>query len=485
MSAEVRVVRTGAANLASVSAALRRLGATPVLTESADAVRTAERLVLPGVGAFGAALARLGELGLVEPLRARIAAGRPTLAVCLGLQLLAEGSAESRGVSGLSAFPGQVTRFVHDEEHGVREDGAGAASELRVPQLGWNFVAAANESAYLTPGYAYFANSYKLDAAPAGWTAAMSTYGRPFVAALERGAVLACQFHPELSGAWGLAVLRRWLEHSGAADAEAAAPPAPASPPPGHSAPVRIIPCLDTRDGRVVKGVRFQGLRDAGAPAALARAYEEQGADELVVLDVSATPDGRAHQVETIRSVRAELSIPLTAGGGVRRLADAGALLDAGADKVAVNTAAVRTPELLAALAAQFGRQCTVLALDAARAAAGGWEVVVTSGRERTGRDALAWAREAVERGAGEILLTSWDRDGTRMGYDLELLTAIARVVPVPVVASGGAAHPWHLAAALRAGASAVLAASIFHDGELTVRDVKRALAADGVEVRL
>jgi len=248
----------------------------------------------------------------------------------------------------------------------------------------------------------------------------------------------------------------------------------------------RVIPCLDVDAGRVVKGVRFQGLRDAGEPAERARAYELQGADELVLLDVSATPEGRGHACATVRQVRAVLSIPLTVGGGVKVLADARQLLEAGADKVAINTAAVLDPALLSALAASFGSQCTVLALDAARRKDGpGWEVVIRSGKERTGKDAIAWASEAVARGVGEILLTSWDRDGTRSGYDLPLLSAICSALEVPVIASGGAAHPEHLAAALGAGASAVLAASIFHDGDFTVGQVKRALAAHGYEVRL
>lgn len=245
----------------------------------------------------------------------------------------------------------------------------------------------------------------------------------------------------------------------------------------------RVIPCLDVKDGRVVKGIRFQGLRDAGDPVELAAAYAEQGADELVVLDVSATPEGRGHALEVVSAVRAVLPLPLTVGGGVRELADAEALLAAGADKVAVNTAAVARPGLLDDLARRFGRQCTILALDAARSG-DGWEVVVRSGRDRTGRDALAWAAEAVDRGAGEILLTSWDRDGTGAGYDLELLAAMRRAVPVPIIASGGASGPAHMADALAAGADAVLAATIFHDGHTTVAVLKAELAALGVEVR-
>ncbi len=245
----------------------------------------------------------------------------------------------------------------------------------------------------------------------------------------------------------------------------------------------RVIPCLDIKDGRVVKGIRFQGLRDAGDPVELAAAYAEQGADELVVLDVSATPEGRGHALDVVRAVREVLPLPLTVGGGVRTVSDAEALLEAGADKVATNTAAVTRPELLDELAGRFGCQCTILALDAA-SNGNGWEVVVRSGRDRTGRDALAWAAEAVDRGAGEILLTSWDRDGTGAGYDLELLAAMRRVVPVPIIASGGADGPRHMADALQAGADAVLAATIFHDGHTTVADLKAELAGLGVEVR-
>jgi imidazoleglycerol phosphate synthase cyclase subunit len=246
---------------------------------------------------------------------------------------------------------------------------------------------------------------------------------------------------------------------------------------------VRIIPCLDLKDGRVVKGVRFSNLRDSGDPAERAAAYQVQGADEIVVLDVSATPEGRSARLQSVAQVRAVLSVPLTVGGGVRDAEDAARLLSSGADKVAVNTAALEDPELLNRLSDRFGRQCTILSLDAARTAAG-WETVTHSGTRRTGRDAVAWAREAVERGAGEILLTSWDRDGTRAGYDLDLVQSISDAVGVPVIASGGAATAGHLAAAVDAGASAVLAASLLHDGDATVGQLKAVLRDQGVEVR-
>jgi len=249
----------------------------------------------------------------------------------------------------------------------------------------------------------------------------------------------------------------------------------------------RVIPCLDVRDGRVVKGVRFLGLRDAGDPTARAAAYEAQGADELVLLDVSATPEGRGHALDTVRAVRKVLSIPLTVGGGVSAIEHVQALLEAGADKVSVNTAAVLDPTLVERMAERFGSQCTIVAIDAAlrgERAEDGWEVVIRSGRERTGLDVIAWARDVVGRGAGELLLTSWDRDGTRSGYDLALLAAVSREVGVPVIASGGADGPEHLAEALAAGADAVLAASIFHDGDRTVADVKAHLVAQGFEIR-
>jgi len=248
---------------------------------------------------------------------------------------------------------------------------------------------------------------------------------------------------------------------------------------------VRIVPCLDFTAGRVVKGVKFQGLRDAGDPVERASAYQEQGADELVMLDVSATVDDRAHAAETIEAVREVLRIPLTVGGGVRTIDDARRLLDAGADKVSVNTAAVERPALISEMHDLFGAQCTILAIDAAgRQDAEGWEIVVRSGRDRTGSDAVAWAAEAERLGCGEVLLTSWDRDGTRSGYDTELLSAVANAVRVPIIASGGADSARHMAEAAEAGADALLAASIFHDGDTTVEDVKKDLMARGLPVR-
>ncbi len=247
----------------------------------------------------------------------------------------------------------------------------------------------------------------------------------------------------------------------------------------------RVIPCLDVDAGRVVKGVRFKELRDAGDPVALARRYDRDGADELVFLDITATIEGRDATYEVISRTADEVFIPLTVGGGVREVDDARRLLRAGADKVALNSAAVRDPSLLRDAADTFGAQCMVIAIDAKRRSDGsGWEVMIDAGRTPTGREAVAWAAEATgDRGAGEVLVTSMDRDGTGQGYDVELLSAVGDVVGVPVIASGGAGEPAHFAEGLRV-ADAVLAASRFHDEELTIAEVKAYLAEQGIEVR-
>ncbi len=246
----------------------------------------------------------------------------------------------------------------------------------------------------------------------------------------------------------------------------------------------RVIPCLDVDAGRVVKGVGFVNLRDAGDPVELASRYDMAGADELVFLDITATSDKRDTVVELARRTADDVFIPFTIGGGIRSAADAQAVLDAGADKISVNSAALARPELIGELAQTFGAQCVVLAIDAKSRADGSWEAYLAGGRTPTGRDAVAWAKEGSERGAGEILLTSMDRDGTNVGYDLPLTAAVADVVGVPVIASGGAGEPQHLTEALEAGADAVLCASIFHYGHHTVGEAKEHLAAAGVAVR-
>ncbi len=253
---------------------------------------------------------------------------------------------------------------------------------------------------------------------------------------------------------------------------------------------VRVIPCLDVTAGRVVKGVNFVDLRDAGDPVELARLYDREGADELVFLDITASSDQRDIMIDVVERVADEVSIPFAVGGGMRSVADARRMLHAGADRIAFNTAAVQRPALLAETAAAVGSQSVIVAVDARRRdpddPSAGWEVTIHGGRTPTGKDAVAWCVEAAELGAGEILLTSMDRDGTKAGFDLPLLQAVSTAVSVPVIASGGAGTAEHLAAgAQQGGAAAVLAASIFHFGELRIADVKREMAAAGVTVRL
>jgi cyclase len=246
---------------------------------------------------------------------------------------------------------------------------------------------------------------------------------------------------------------------------------------------VRVVPCLDVAGGRVVKGTRFTNLRDAGDPVEAAARYAADGADEIVYLDISATPEGRGAIREVVLRTAEAISIPLTVGGGVRGRRDAEALLRAGADRVAVNSGAVERPELLTELAEAFGSQCVVLAVDAARAG-NAWRVRTVAGRRAWDLDAVAWAREGAQRGAGEILLTSIDRDGTGDGYDLDLLRTAISAVRVPLIASGGVGRYEHLVEGARAGAAALLVAGTFHRGEMTIRAAKEALAAAGVPVR-
>jgi len=459
--ADVVIVDSGVANLASIASGFRRLGASVVVAGDADAVGRAARVVLPGVGAFGAGVGTLRARGLDRAITDVVARGAPLLGVCLGMQMLCDASEEAPGVAGLGLITGTCRRL---------------SGKVRVPHLGWNAVTAQPGARLVTTGVAAFANSYALREAPPGWSPAWTTHGTPFVAALEHDQLLVCQFHPELSGAYGAALLERWL------GGERAGPSVP-DPTALPGLLPRLVPCLDVRDGRVVKGVRFQELRDAGDPAAQGACYEAQGADELVVLDVAASPEARDTEVETVARVRAAIRIPLTVGGGVRTVADARRLLAAGADKVSVNTAAVERPALLAELAQEFGSQCVVLAIDARRQG-DRWEALTHGGRVLGRADAVAWAQEGTRLGAGEILLTSWDRDGTRAGPDRELVRAVVGAVTVPVIASGGIGTRTHVAEAFRAGADAVLAASVFHDGDETVAGIKADLALRGIRTR-
>lgn len=481
----VGVIDYGAGNLCNVEAALSRLGISIRRVTTAAELGHVDAVVLPGVGRFGPAVARLQAAGLWEPLKDWGRSGRPLLGICLGMQLLFEGSDEDPGVAGLGLISGSVTTL----------------NAPLVPHIGWAPVMLCSTT---LPGWdsvvpcfhAYFAHSF---AVPPGHPAATAevAYPAPFTAAVQAGAVCGLQFHPEKSGRDGLALLDglvRTMKRGPAFDAGAAlgstrarqqhqgscAPPSTR-----RGRPHRVIPCLDIKDGRVVKGVRFRNLRDAGDPVERARTYDADGADEVCLLDVSASQEARQPLYELVARVASELSVPLSVGGGIRSLDEMRNLLLAGADRVSLGTAAVELPDLVRDAAERFGRQFVIVSIDA-RTCGDRLEVLTHGGTRPTGIDAVRFAQHVVELGAGEILFNAIDADGTRAGYDVAHTRAIADAVSVPVIASGGAGTPEDLVRVLHEGhADAVLAASIFHDGVVTVREVKAALSRSGVEVRL
>jgi len=467
----VVIVRTGTANIGSVVVGLKRSGADPVFAYNPQEILDAEYVMVPGVGSFGSALENIKGNDWEKYIKKRIVDGLPTMLICVGLQILSSESEESEGVKGLGIFDNKITRF---------------SRELIVPQQAWNYVTSQKGSRIIGRGYAYYSNSYKMDRCDNNnYISSYSYYGSRYIAAVENGNVIATQFHPELSGNYGLSIFRRWL------GLESLLEEIETEELIIHDKIPRIIPCMDIKAGQVVKGIKFQNMVSAGDPAERAAAYQAQGADEIVVLDISATDEERSTTLDTISLIRKYLSVPLCVGGGVSNITHAENILNAGADKVAVNTAAVRKPELISQMAEKFGRQCTVLSLDAAtrkdydpNVHTSKWEVVIAAGKERTGLDAVEYAVDREKRGAGEILLTSWDRDGTKSGYDVELLKAISSAVTVPVIASGGGSCTADMAAAIAHGADAVLAASIFHYNETTVGQVKRELQEMGIPVR-
>jgi imidazole glycerol-phosphate synthase subunit HisF len=482
-----------AGNLTSVRKALAAAGAEVFTPEAPSQIATADGLIVPGVGHFEATAVL--DATWREAILAHARAGKPLLGICLGLQFLFEGSIEAPGLPGLGLLPGSCGKLGADWDPGVQLS-AEAWSEFKVPHVGWNAVNPTRPSRILAgvaPGaQAYFTHSY---AAPVGEGTAATTATGPntFASVVERGAIFGLQFHPEKSGDAGLAMLRNFCcRIQGAPDAAPdAAPDGPVIATKNvaesaHRASKRIIACLDVRDGQVVKGVKFEGLRSAGDPAELAARYNVEGIDEVVILDVTATLETRRALARTIRDVARNLFIPLAVGGGIRTEDDAAAVVEAGADKVSLNSAALKVSRL----AVRYGSQAVVVAIDAKRgpttAGADGFAVYARSGTSAAGRDAVEWAREAAARGAGEILLTSMDRDGTRSGFDCELTAAVSRAVPIPVIASGGAGTIDHFVDVFTRGrADAALAASIFHFSEHGVADLKAHLAGNGIPMRL
>lgn len=521
----------GAGNVRSLRNAIHALGFSLTEIERPEDILKAERLIFPGVGSLGAAMERLHRLGYVEPLKAYLAADRPYLGICIGLQALFEGSEESPGVSGLGLIPGQIRRF----------EGAG----LTVPHMGWNGVRLTRDSP-LFAGYRgeklYFVHSYRAVPEPGGdpWQLALTDYGSPFLSAVQRGRVAAVQFHPEKSGAAGLRLLRHFLAGD---EAISGAQPVREDLGPTRFAR-RIIACLDVRandqgDLVVTKGdqydVRERGeVRNLGKPVELAQRYFEEGADEIAFLNITAFRDfplADQPMLEVLRRTSERVFVPLTIGGGIRAFTDgwgrrysaldvANEYFRSGADKVSIGSDAVEAVESYRArgrdggsaieqIARVYGNQAVVISVDPRRVYVDSpdatphttvetrfpgprgerycwFQCTVKGGREGRDLDAVALARACEDLGAGEILLNSIDRDGTGLGFDLELIRAVSEAVMVPVIASSGAGRVEHFGEVFAGTrAEAALAAGIFHRREVPIQAVKDYLRRTGIEVRL
>ena len=473
----IAIVDYGMGNLYSVAKAFEALHAEVTVTDNPEELRAAERIVLPGVGAFGEGMRNLKERGLDKALAEEaLVRATPFLGICLGMQLLAREGLEHGHHQGLGWLKATVRPF------NVQQTG------LREIQIGWNEVAPRPGSPLFaglqgTPSF-YFVHGYHLVSDEPATVAGLSHYGGRFIAAVQQDNVFGVQFHPEKSQEPGLTVLKNFLRWR---------PGMPQIPDTGGikdvssaSFKIRVIPTLLLEGSRLVKTIRFDRRRDVGDPVKAPMVYDAQLADELIYLDITATREGRGvdRLVEAIRRVTGECFMPLTAGGGICSVEDVRRLLKAGADKVSINSAAVDRPELIREAAGTFGRQCIVVSIDV-RKVNGTYEVFTQGGRRATGLEPVRWARQAAEAGAGEILLTSIDRDGTFEGYDLELVRSVAQAVNVPVIASGGAASMRDLAEAVTEGrASAVAAASLFHFRDLSPIKVKAGLKRAGLSVR-
>jgi glutamine amidotransferase/cyclase len=521
----------GAGNVRSLRNAIARLGFELNEVRTPDDILGAERIVFPGVGAFGAAMERLEARGFVEPLREYLLADRPFLGICIGLQCLFEGSDESPGVPGLGVIPGRIRRF--------------PVASLAVPHMGWNGLRRQRDTALLEGldgGRFYFVHSYcaRPAADNAGWQLALSDYGEPFVAAVQRGQVVALQFHPEKSGEPGIEVLRRFL--TGQVSVGLPGCGAAVEGPPTRLGK-RVIACLDVRsndagDLVVTKGdqydVRERGeVRNLGKPVELAARYYHEGADEITFLNITGFRDFPLRDqpmLEVLRRTSEQVFVPLTIGGGIRAFTDAdghnyGALevadeyFRSGADKISIGSDAVYTVERVRAegadggsaierIAARYGSQAVVISVDPRRIYVAApedternvvetripgpngerfcwFQCTVRGGREGRDVDAVELARICEQLGAGEILLNSIDRDGTGSGFDLELIAAVRGAVDIPVIASSGAGSPDHFVEVFaRTDAEAALAAGIFHRREVPIAAVKTALAAAGIPVR-
>ena len=489
----------GAGNLTSVRLALASLGCEAVITSDLQLVRQATRVIFPGVGAAASAMQNLEQRGLIPVLREVLERGTPFFGICLGTQILLDFSEENAGTKVLGLLPGQAKLFRQND------------TRFKVPQMGWNSMRQAQRHPVLegVPNDSdfYFVHSYYPAPENADDVIGTTVYGNTaFASMIGRRNLVATQFHIEKSGEVGLRMLKNFLAWDGTWQGDAGkldgislgVNDCPGSNDFNQTAltsnvfPVkrRIIPCLDVIDRRVTKGVKFQNNIDLGDPVELAREYYLDGADELVVYDITASAQKRKIDIGMVRDVAQAIHIPFAVGGGIANLADMEAVLDAGAEKVSINSPAVADPNIIAEGNRAFGRQCIVLGIDPVanpdrERFPSGFEITVRGFRERTGIDALEWAKRCEQLGVGEIVVNSVDRDGTREGFELDITGQIAKAVQIPVVASGGAGNAAHLSEVfLKTEVSAAIIAGILHSGEYTITNLKKEIAATDVELR-
>ena len=450
---QVLIIDTRAGNLFSLKAAIDRMGYETTVRQSPDD-RNYDAVVIPGQGRFGTVMGNLKQDGWLDYINNLRNTDIPLLGICVGMQIFFESSEEDPGAEGLAWFKGK----------------AKALDFPKKPMVGWTPL----NSTYWPNQDVYFVNSYAIESSE--HQIAMAHYGVDFCAAVNHGNFTGVQFHPEKSGQTGADIIRQALEGNIVSQDETSIIAQPNLLP-------RIIVCLDVDKGRVVKGTNFKELRDMGDPVELAIAYEEQGADELVFLDISASNEQRPTALKRVTEIANHLSIPFTVGGGLKKLDDVKAFLDAGADKVALNTTAVVQPDIINETAKAYGSQCVVVAIDVNRE---GDElpIYIHGGRTLVENKFFDWTAEVADRGAGEILLTCMHRDGTGIGFDTELTKQVSEQVNIQVIASGGAKTEQHFLDAFNNKADACLAAGMFHSGKYRVETVKEFLKQNGIATR-
>ena len=449
----VLIIDTRAGNLFSLKAAIERLGFKATVRQTPDDVNY-DAIVIPGQGRFGTVMENLRQYGWENYLNRFKNTDIPMLGICVGMQIFFEASEEDPGVTGMNWYTGK----------------ARALDFPKKPMVGWT----ALNSDYWSNEHVYFVNSYAIEASE--HQIAGAHYGVDFCAAIQSGNFTGVQFHPEKSGETGAEMIRQALAGELVQKASTAKSEFNTLIP-------RIIVCLDVDKGRVVKGTNFKELRDMGDPVELAVAYEEQGADELVFLDISASNEMRPTALKRVTDIANHLSIPFTVGGGLRQLDDVKAFLDAGADKVALNTTALQQPHVINETAKAYGSQCVVVAIDVDRQG-DDLPIYIHGGRTKVENKFFDWTQEVADRGAGEILLTCMHRDGTGIGFDTELTKQVSEQVNIQVIASGGAKTEQHFLDAFENKADACLAAGMFHSGNYRVEQVKQFLSQHGVAVR-